>query len=143
MILMKGKIGYRSLEIEDLIERGLGSGDSLGERFHPRTYSLEGFFSSQSRFVLRVGLGGACFEICHEEVDLFTAEEFRDYAEAPFLERGGDCLEISHEYPFPINWNKPPPLVGTSISLTVRSGPILVPEGQKVIAQPFMAGDRF
>ena len=46
VILMKGKIGYRSLEIEDLIERGLGSGESLGERFHPRANSLEGFFSS-------------------------------------------------------------------------------------------------
>ena len=46
VILMKGKIDYRSLEIEDLIERGLGSGDSLGEGFHPRTYSLGCFFSS-------------------------------------------------------------------------------------------------
>ena len=44
VILMKGKTGYRGLEIEDLIERGLGSGDSLGERFHARTHFLEGFF---------------------------------------------------------------------------------------------------
>ena len=35
VILMTGKIGYRSLEILDLIERGLGSGDALGEFFHP------------------------------------------------------------------------------------------------------------
>jgi hypothetical protein len=46
VILMKGKTDYRSLEIEDLIERGLGSGEPLGERFHARTYALEGFFSS-------------------------------------------------------------------------------------------------
>jgi hypothetical protein len=89
------------------------------------------------------GIVWAGIEFCHEEVDLFMAEEFRDNAEAPFLERGGDCFEISHEYTFLINWNKPHLWWGTSIGLTVRSGPILVPEGQKVIAQPFMAGDRF
>ena len=106
VILMEGKTGYRSLEIEDLIERGLGSGDSLGERFHPRTYSLEGFFSSHcgrtksSRLignwlvakVPRRMLGSrcgrivwACIEFFHEEVDLITAQEFRDNAKAPFL----------------------------------------------------------
>ena len=42
----------------------------------------------------------ACIEFCHEEVDLITVEKFRDNAEAPFLERGGDCLEISHEYTY-------------------------------------------
>ena len=89
------------------------------------------------------GIVWAGIEFCHEEVDLFMAEEFRDNAEAPFLERGGDCFEISHEYTFLINWNKPHLWWGTSIGLTVRSGPILVPEGQKVIAPPFMAGDRF
>ncbi len=119
VILMKGKTDYRRLEIENLIERGLGSGDSLGKRFHARTYSLEGFFSShyartqRSRLtgnwpitkVLRRMLGfrwegivWACIEFFHEEVDLFTAEEFRDNAEAPFIERGGDCCKISHEY---------------------------------------------
>ena len=35
VILMPGIIGYRRLLIENLIERGLGSGDPLGERFHP------------------------------------------------------------------------------------------------------------
>ena len=49
--LMNGKIDYRSLVIEDLIERGLGCGDSLGERFHARTYSLEGFFSLEVFFL--------------------------------------------------------------------------------------------
>ncbi len=39
-------------------------------------------------------------EICHEGVDLFTAQKFRDNAEAPFLERGGYRLEIGHEYSF-------------------------------------------
>ncbi len=43
------------------------------------------------------GIVWACIEFFHEEVDLITAEEFRDNAEAPFLERGGDCFEISHE----------------------------------------------
>lgn len=120
MILMKGKTDYRSLEIEDLIERGLGSGDSLGKRFHARTYSLDGFFSSHYTRTQRSGLTGnrliakvlrrmpgfrwwgivwAGIEFFHEEVDLFTAEEFRDNAEAPSIERGGDCFEISHEYP--------------------------------------------
>ncbi len=121
VILMKGKTDYRSLEIEDLIEHGLGSGDSLGERFHPRTYSLKGFFSSHyartqrsrltgNRLVAKVprrmlgfrwgGIVWAGIEFCHEEVDLFTAEKFRDNAEAPFLERGGDCFEISHKYTY-------------------------------------------
>ena len=121
MILMKGKTDYRSLEIEDLIERGLGSGDSLGKRFHARTYSLDGFFSSHYARTQRSGLTGnrliakvlrrmpgfrwwgivwAGIEFCHEEVDLFTAQKFRDNAEAPFLERGGNCFEISHEYTF-------------------------------------------
>ena len=36
VILMPGKIAYRRLDIEDLIERGLGSGHALGEFFHPR-----------------------------------------------------------------------------------------------------------
>ncbi|MDP7462906.1 MAG: hypothetical protein QF614_00265 [SAR324 cluster bacterium] len=58
VILMKGKTDYRSLEIEDLIERGLGSGDSLGKRFHARTYSLEGFFSSHYARTQRSGLTG-------------------------------------------------------------------------------------
>ena len=121
VILMEGKIGYRGLEINNLIERGLGSGDSLGKFFHPRTYSLEGFFSSHcgrtqsSRLtgnwliakVPRRMLGsrcgrivGACIEFCHEEVDLITAQKFRDNAKAPFIQRGGDCFEISHEYSF-------------------------------------------
>ena len=76
------------------------------------------------------GIVWACIEFFHEEVDLISAEEFRDNAEAPFLERGGDCLEISHESPFLINWNKLHLWWGTSIGLTVRSGPILVPEGR-------------
>ena len=118
VILMKGKIDYRGLEIEDLIERGLGSGDSLGEGFHARTYSLEGFFSSHyaktqrsrltgNRLVAKVprrmlgfrweGIVWAGIEFFHEEVDLFTAQKFRDNADAPFLERGGDCFVISHE----------------------------------------------
>ena len=118
VILMPGQIGYRRLEIEDLIERGLGSGDALGERFHPRTYPLEGFSSSHrvstqssgltgNRLVAKVlrrmlgfrrrGIVRAGIEFCHEEVDLFTAQKFRDNAEAPFIERGGDCFKISHE----------------------------------------------
>ncbi len=51
-------IDYRSLEIEDLIELGLGSGESLGEFFHARTYSLEGFFSSHYARTQRSGLTG-------------------------------------------------------------------------------------
>ena len=116
VILMTGEIGCRRLGIENLIERGFGSGDSLGERFYPRTYSLEGFFSSRCVSTPSSGLAGwliakvprrmlgfswrgivwACIELFHEEVDLFTAQKFRDNAEAPFLERGGDCFEISH-----------------------------------------------
>ncbi len=47
VILMTAEIGCRRLGIENRIERGLGSGDSLGEFFHPRAYSLEGFSSSR------------------------------------------------------------------------------------------------
>ena len=102
VILMTGEIGYRRLEIENLIERGLGSGDAPGEFFHPRTYSLEGFSSSHCVSTQSSGLTGnwlvakvlscmlgfrrggvvrAGVEFCHEEVDLFTAQEFRDNAE--------------------------------------------------------------
>ena len=109
VILMPGQIGYRRLEIENLIERGLGSGDALGEFFHPRGDSLEGFFSSHcvrtqssgltgNRLVAKVlrrmlgfrwgGIIRAGIEFCHEEVDLLTAQKFRDNAEAPFIERG-------------------------------------------------------
>ena len=119
MILVTGKIGYRRLQVENLIERGLGAGHALGEFLHSRTYSLEGFSASHcvgtqsSRLsgnrlvakVLRRMLGfcrgrivWTCIEFVHEEVDLVTAQEFRDNAEAPFVERRGDCLEISHEY---------------------------------------------
>jgi hypothetical protein len=121
VILMKGKTDYRSLEIEDLIERGPGSGDSLGKRFHARTYSLDGFFSSHYARTQRSGLTGnrliakvlrrmpgfrwwgivwAGTEFCHEEVDLFMAQKFRDNAEAPSIERGGDCFEIAMNIPF-------------------------------------------
>ena len=37
VILMEGKIGYRGLEINNLLECGLGSGDALGKFFHTRT----------------------------------------------------------------------------------------------------------
>ena len=95
VILMTGEIGCRRLGIENLIERGFGSGDSLGERFYPRTYSLEGFFSSRcvgtqssglagNRLVAKVarrmlgfrwrGIVWAGIEFFHEEVDLFTAQ---------------------------------------------------------------------
>ena len=115
VILMTGEIGCRRLGIENLIERGFGSGDSLGERFYPRTYSLEGFFSSRcvgtqssglagNRLVAKVarrmlgfrwrGIVWAGIEFFHEEVDLFTAQKFRDNAEASFIERGGDCCKI-------------------------------------------------
>ena len=117
VILMTGEIGCRRLGIENLIERGFGSGDSLGECFYPRTYSLEGLFSSRCVSTQSSGLAGnwpiakvlrgilglrwggivwAGIEFCHEEVDLFTAEKFRDNAEASFIERGGDCCKISH-----------------------------------------------
>ena len=38
----------------------------------------------------------AGIEFFHEEVDLIAAQEVRDNAEAPFLERGGDCVKVSH-----------------------------------------------
>ena len=121
VILMTGQIGCRRLRIRNLIERGFGPGDSLGEFFDPRTYSPEGFSSSRcvgthsasfagNRLVARVlrcmigfrwaRIVRAGIEFCHEEVDLCTAQKFRDNAEAPFLERGGDCFGISHWYSF-------------------------------------------
>ena len=112
LIMMPGKIDYRRLEIENLIERCLGSCDALGEFFDPRIYSLEGFSSSHcvstqssgltgNRLVAKVprrmlgfrygGIVWAGIEFCHEEVDLLTAQKFRDNAEAPFIQRDGDC----------------------------------------------------
>ena len=94
VILMHGKIDDRRLEIEDLIERGLGAGDALRERFHPRTDALEGFFASHRGRTQRARLPGnrpiakvprrmlgsrrggvvrADIELFHEEVDLRTA----------------------------------------------------------------------
>ena len=106
------------LEIENLIERGLGSGHAMGEFFRPRTYSLEGFSPSHCVGTQSSGLTGnrlvakvlrrmpgfrwrrivrAGIEFCHQEVDLVTAQELRDNAEAPFIERGGNGLEVGLE----------------------------------------------
>ena len=117
VILMPGKIGHRRLQVENLIERGLGSGHAPGKFFDPRTYPVERFSSSHcvrtqssrlsgNRLITKVlrrmpgfrygGIVRAGIEFCHQEVDLVTAQKFRDNAEPPFLERSGDCLEISH-----------------------------------------------
>ena len=119
VILMTGEIGCRRLGIENLIERGFRSGDSLGEFFDPRTYSLEGFFSSRCVSTQSSGLAGnwliakvprrmlgfrwrgivwACIEFCHEEVDLFTAQKFRDNAEASFIEPVKSVMSIPSLY---------------------------------------------
>ena len=58
LIMMPGKIDYRRLEIENLIERCLGSCDALGEFFDPRIYSLEGFSSSHCVSTQSSGLTG-------------------------------------------------------------------------------------
>ena len=81
VILMKRVADSRSSEILHLKERGIGSGDPLGERFHARTHFFVAFFSAFSE--IRGVVGRAGLEFCQEEVDFFTAQKFRDNAEAP------------------------------------------------------------
>ena len=98
---MKGVADSRSSEILQLIERGLGSGDFLGERFYARTHFFVGFLSAAPE-------GGAFFQVNDPPMEFYVPHLAESY-EMP------DPLTIIVNLRQGIHWHNKPPMNGREL----------------------------